>query len=501
MHDGCRPRAAPTTEIETKERFKKIQKRRQRSQLENDASSTTVVLDSSSNSSGSNSDSSSSEYDAEWPGPSTGVATCPPRKRGRLHIISSPLAAMLDRNLLSDRTAMMIIFESAKALGHDPEALALNQSTIRRLRRNYREAAANGVVGSFMPSTALTVHWDGKLMPDLTGREKVDRLPILVETASKPEKPASKKQMYEERGYKVTARPRSVVVNPLTTWAPVAAATALPHRLEPLVPPSAVTDSAQLPQPSQRPSRRREEAESTSSESSAQSRRLGRARSHELVMPRQPREQRWNLERIEFRPPDNPFRGDFPVLCQSRPVRGQNESRYPSRSSSSREEPRPRKRTRNEFDDQRGPANLREMPHTFSARDMREIRGMLRSCGRPPHRLRTPRSSEADPVVRGYPPSSSRGLRPGRHERTQVETGSREGRYGGRREGCIANEERRSYSSVRTGPVLMPDEEEQNSRVSCRWPLWRTNPTLRTVEATVSADNIDIQTVLFVSVL
>lgn len=28
----------------------------------------------------------------------------------------------------------------------------------------------------------MTVHWDGKLVLDLTGNEKVDRLPILVST-------------------------------------------------------------------------------------------------------------------------------------------------------------------------------------------------------------------------------------------------------------------------------------------------------------------------------
>jgi len=65
--------------------------------------------------------------------------------------------------------------------------------------------------------------------------------------------------MYEERGYKVTARPKSVVVNPLATKAPVTAATALPHRLEPLVPPSTVIDSAEPPQLIQHPGRRREE--------------------------------------------------------------------------------------------------------------------------------------------------------------------------------------------------------------------------------------------------
>ena len=77
---------------------------------------------------------------------------------------------------------MMIVFESDRALGQDPEALAISWSTIRRLRRKHREAAANGIVDVFKRSTALTVHWDGKLMPDLTGQDKVDRLPTLVST-------------------------------------------------------------------------------------------------------------------------------------------------------------------------------------------------------------------------------------------------------------------------------------------------------------------------------
>jgi len=33
-------------------------------------------------------------------------------------IMSVPLAALLDRHLLSDRAAMMIVFESIRALGH-----------------------------------------------------------------------------------------------------------------------------------------------------------------------------------------------------------------------------------------------------------------------------------------------------------------------------------------------------------------------------------------------
>lgn len=106
----------------------------------------------------------------------------PPSKRGRQMVLSPQLAAMLDRNGLSDRAAMMIIFETSRALGQDLEQLVLNKSSINRQRKDLRESAASGIKESFKPNTMLTVHWDGKLMADLTGNDKVDRLPILVST-------------------------------------------------------------------------------------------------------------------------------------------------------------------------------------------------------------------------------------------------------------------------------------------------------------------------------
>jgi hypothetical protein len=124
----------------------------------------------------------SPESDDQDPVPSTSAADPPPRKRVEKQVISAPLAAMLDRNLLSDGAAMMVIFESMRATGQDPEQLALNRTTIQRERQKHRKAAAAGIKEAFKPTTALTVHRDGKLMPDLTGTEKVDGLPILVST-------------------------------------------------------------------------------------------------------------------------------------------------------------------------------------------------------------------------------------------------------------------------------------------------------------------------------
>src|SRR6218665_3018570 len=89
---------------------------------------------------------------------------------------------MLDQNKLSDKAATMIVLDTSRSLGQEAETLALNRSSIRRLRRKHREATAAAIKVSFNPTTALTVHWDEKLMYDLSETDKVDRLPILVMT-------------------------------------------------------------------------------------------------------------------------------------------------------------------------------------------------------------------------------------------------------------------------------------------------------------------------------
>jgi hypothetical protein len=104
------------------------------------------------------------------------------RKRARTSIMSTELAAVLDRHHLSDRAATMLLFETTKTVGRDPELYAVNRATIRRERQKYRAEVAGRIKDDFKADTVLTVHWDGKLMSDLTGHEKVERLPILVST-------------------------------------------------------------------------------------------------------------------------------------------------------------------------------------------------------------------------------------------------------------------------------------------------------------------------------
>lgn len=77
------------------------------------------MLERSSGSSSQNDASENDDEEFENPGQSTSTATPSSQNRGSQPIMSAPLAAMLDRNLLSDRAAMMIVFESIRALGQD----------------------------------------------------------------------------------------------------------------------------------------------------------------------------------------------------------------------------------------------------------------------------------------------------------------------------------------------------------------------------------------------
>ena len=123
--------------------------------------------------------STSSEEEEQQPTSSTEFSSRK-RKRGRKNVINPDMAAALDRTLLSDRKAVYVLSAAAASLGHDVQEFSINRSTIRRRRIETRQRIAELIKESFDPTIPLTVHWDGKLLPALTGTDKVDRLPIIV---------------------------------------------------------------------------------------------------------------------------------------------------------------------------------------------------------------------------------------------------------------------------------------------------------------------------------
>lgn len=97
-----------------------------------------------------------------------------------VNIVTPELASALDRTKVSDRNATYILSAAAKSLGYDPRHLTLNKESVRLARRQYREEITCEIRKTFLPETPLAVHWDGKLLPSLTGHENVDRLAVIV---------------------------------------------------------------------------------------------------------------------------------------------------------------------------------------------------------------------------------------------------------------------------------------------------------------------------------
>jgi len=73
-----------------------------------------------------------------------------------------------------------LIIPIAPALGHDPSSLPLSRNTIHRVRKKARQECTASAMAEFVPDYPLVVHWDGKILPEITGIGEVDRLPVLV---------------------------------------------------------------------------------------------------------------------------------------------------------------------------------------------------------------------------------------------------------------------------------------------------------------------------------
>ena len=66
-----------------------------------------------------------------------------------------------------------------RSLSHDPQELVLNPESIRKARAKYRASLAREIKEAFSPQTPLTIHWDGKIVPQDDG-SRADRLAIIV---------------------------------------------------------------------------------------------------------------------------------------------------------------------------------------------------------------------------------------------------------------------------------------------------------------------------------
>jgi len=102
--------------------------------------------------------------------------------RGRTQFINDKLVTVLDRCKVSDRDATHILMATAQALGHNVDDLVINRSSIHRVREKVRKLRAEQLRSSFNNDLfkESVVHWDEKMLPSLTGKDLVERLPVLI---------------------------------------------------------------------------------------------------------------------------------------------------------------------------------------------------------------------------------------------------------------------------------------------------------------------------------
>lgn len=137
---------------------------------------------SSSQSSDGGDDSENSSIIVQKISPTAATAAAVPTTRGTLHFFTPRLSEVFDRCKITDRNAVYILMAAAEAFGRDTENLVVNRTSFQRLRKKFRDSRHTEIQHKFNLNNCqeLVLHWDGKLLPALTGVEKVDRLAIIV---------------------------------------------------------------------------------------------------------------------------------------------------------------------------------------------------------------------------------------------------------------------------------------------------------------------------------
>lgn len=115
--------------------------------------------------------------------PSTTTSIAPKRSDLKArNVVPESLASALDRTNTSDRKAAFLLSTAAQTYSHhNVSKLPLSVSSIRRARMQHRSEQAARVKASFLHEGPLVVHFDGKLLPTISGGPvKDDRLAVLV---------------------------------------------------------------------------------------------------------------------------------------------------------------------------------------------------------------------------------------------------------------------------------------------------------------------------------
>ncbi|KAE9522774.1 hypothetical protein AGLY_016815 [Aphis glycines] len=136
-------------------------------------------------------------------------------KRARKEIINHRLSAALNKCKISDRDAVHLLTAAAESINVNTSEYIINRSSIKRAREKCREQLSEAIKSNFLNVNLqyCVVHWDSKLLPGLTGRDTIDRLPVII-TAPNVEQLLGVPQLSSGRGNEIC----SAVYNTLDDW-------------------------------------------------------------------------------------------------------------------------------------------------------------------------------------------------------------------------------------------------------------------------------------------
>ena len=108
-----------------------------------------------------------------------------PKQEGpQINIMTPEFAAALDRANVSSRSATYIIAALLSSLKIDCASVNFSHRTIHRARENFRKEATLKLKTN-LETDNYVLHFDGKLLSDITGTEQIDRLPIILSSSGK----------------------------------------------------------------------------------------------------------------------------------------------------------------------------------------------------------------------------------------------------------------------------------------------------------------------------
>lgn len=136
-------------------------------------------------------------------------------KRARKEIISPRLSAVFDKCKISDRDCVHILTAVLDAISVDPNEYIINRTSIKSAREKFRHHIFKEMKYRFdnLNFKSYVLHWDSKLLPDITGHLKVDRLPVIV-TAPNVEQLLGVPKLDSGTGYETS----SAIYDTLKEW-------------------------------------------------------------------------------------------------------------------------------------------------------------------------------------------------------------------------------------------------------------------------------------------